>query len=111
VFENRGLRRMFGPKRDEVTGQCRKLQNGELDNLYSSPDIFRQIKSRRMRWMGHVARMGEKEKCTRFGWESPKEKDHLEDRGVDGRVGLEWILRRLAGRRGVWFRLPQDRNR
>jgi hypothetical protein len=59
VCENRVLRRIFGPKRDEVTGEWRKLHNGELRNLYSSPDTIRQIKSRRMRWAGHVARMGE----------------------------------------------------
>jgi hypothetical protein len=59
VFENRVLRRIFGPKRDEVTGEWRKLHNGELFNLYSSADIIRQIKSRRTRWAGHVARMGE----------------------------------------------------
>jgi hypothetical protein len=59
VFENRVLRRIFGPKRDEVTGEWRKLHNEELHNLYSSPDIIMQVKSRRMRWAGHVARMGE----------------------------------------------------
>jgi hypothetical protein len=59
VFENRVLRRILGPKRDGVTGERRKLPNEELHNLYSSPDIIRQIKSRRMRWSGHVARMGE----------------------------------------------------
>jgi hypothetical protein len=59
VFENRVLRRIFGPKRDEVTGEWRKFHNGELHNLYSSPDIIIQIKSRRIRWAGHVARMGE----------------------------------------------------
>jgi hypothetical protein len=59
-FENRVLRRIFGPKRDEVIGSCRKLHNEELHNLYSSPSIIRMIKSRRMRWAGHVARMGEK---------------------------------------------------
>jgi hypothetical protein len=59
VFENRVLRRIFGPTRDEVSGEWRKLHNRELHNLYSSPDIIRQIKSRRMRWAGHVARMGE----------------------------------------------------
>jgi hypothetical protein len=59
VFENRVLRRMFGPKRDEVTGEWRKLHNEELHNLYSSPDIIRQVKLRRMGWAGHVARMGE----------------------------------------------------
>ena len=59
VFENRVLRRIFGPKRDEVTGQCRRLHNEELNDLYYSPNIVRVIKSRRMRWAGHVARMGE----------------------------------------------------
>jgi hypothetical protein len=59
VFENRVLRRIFGPTRDEVTGEWRRLHYRELHNLYSSPDIIREIKSRRMRWAGHVARMGE----------------------------------------------------
>ena len=59
VFENRVLRRVFGPKRDEVTGKWRKLHNEELRDLYSLPNIVRMVKSRRMRWTGHVARMGE----------------------------------------------------
>jgi hypothetical protein len=59
MFENRVLRRIFGPKRDEVTGECRKLQCGELHNLHSSRSIIRQIKSRIMKWAGYVARMGE----------------------------------------------------
>jgi len=59
VFENRVLRRIFGPKIDEVTGKWRKLHNEELNNLYSSPNIVRVIQSRRIRWEGHVARMGE----------------------------------------------------
>jgi hypothetical protein len=54
------VRRIFGPERDKVTGEWRKLHSGELHNLYTSPDIIRQIKSRRMRWAGHVARMGER---------------------------------------------------
>jgi hypothetical protein len=58
-FENRVLRRIFGLKKDEVTGEWRKMHTGELHNLYSSPDNIRQIKSRRMRWAGWVARMGE----------------------------------------------------
>jgi hypothetical protein len=62
VFENRVLRRIFGRKRDEVTREWRKLHNEELHNLYSSPDIIRQVKSRRMRWVGHVARMGKERK-------------------------------------------------
>jgi hypothetical protein len=66
VFENRVLRRIFGPKKDEVTGEWRKLHNEELHNMYSSTNIMKQIKSRRMRWAGHVACMGEK--CVqRFG--------------------------------------------
>jgi hypothetical protein len=60
VFENRVLRRIFGPKRDEVTGEWSKLRGGELHNSYSSPDIVRQIKSRRMRWARHVAPTEEK---------------------------------------------------
>jgi len=59
VFENRVLRRVFGPKRNEGTGEWRKLHNEELNDLYCSPNILRVIKSRRMRWAGHVARMGE----------------------------------------------------
>ena len=59
VFENRVLRRVFGPKRDEVTGEWRKLHNEEFSHLYSLPNIVRVVKSRRMRWAGHVARMGE----------------------------------------------------
>ena len=59
VFENRVLRRVFGPKRDEVIGEWRKVHNEELNDLYSLPNIVRVVKSRRMRWAGHVARMGE----------------------------------------------------
>jgi hypothetical protein len=60
VFENRVLRRIFAPKRDEVTGGCKKLHNEELHNLYSSPSIIRMVRSRRMRWARHVARTREK---------------------------------------------------
>jgi hypothetical protein len=66
VFENMVLRRIFGSKRDEVTGEWRKLQNEELIDLYSSPNIIRVIKSRRMMWVGHVARMGEGRGVYRF---------------------------------------------
>jgi hypothetical protein len=97
VFENRVLRRMFGPKRDEVTGERRKLHNEELHSLYSSPDIIRQNKSRRMRWAGYVAGMGEGRKLYRVLVGKPEGKDHLEDQGVDGRMGSKWILERLVG--------------
>jgi len=65
VFENRVLRRIFGPKRDEVTGEWRKLHNEELNDLYCSHNIVRMIKSRRMRWARHVARMGERKSIYR----------------------------------------------
>jgi hypothetical protein len=65
VFENRVLRRIFGPTRDEVTGEWRKLHNWELHNLYSSPDIIRQLKSRRTSWAGHVTHMVEGSKVYR----------------------------------------------
>jgi hypothetical protein len=69
VFENRVLRRIFEPKRDEVTEGWRKLHNEELHGLYSSPSIVRVIKARRMRWAGHVARMGDEGCIQHFGWE------------------------------------------
>jgi hypothetical protein len=76
VFENRLLRRIFGPKRDEVTGEWRKLRNEELRDLYFSPSIIRIIKSRRMRWAGHVARMGRRETRIDYWWESQTDGDH-----------------------------------
>jgi len=70
VFENRVLRRIFGPRRDEVTGEWRRLHNEELNDLYSSPNIVQVIKSIRMRLAGHVARMGEERGCTGSCWET-----------------------------------------
>jgi hypothetical protein len=84
------LRRTFGPKRDEVTGEWRKLHNEELHYLYSAPNIVRVIKSRRMRWAGHVARMGRREACIGFWWGNLRERDP----GVDGRIILGWIFRK-----------------
>jgi hypothetical protein len=66
VFENRVMRRIFGPKRDEVTGEWRKLHNEEFRDLYSSLSIIRTIKARRMKWVGHVARIGEKRNAYRL---------------------------------------------
>jgi hypothetical protein len=74
VSENRVLRRIFGPKRDEVTREWRKLHNEEVNDLYSSPNIVRLIKSRRLRWAGHVARIGEKRGVYRVLVEKPEGK-------------------------------------
>jgi hypothetical protein len=75
VFENRLLRGIFGPKRDEVTGEWRKPHNEELHHLYSSPSIIRILKARRMRWAGHVARTGKKRRIGCW-WESQREGGH-----------------------------------
>jgi hypothetical protein len=93
VFENRVLRRIFGPKRED-DGSWRKLHNDELHDLYSSPNIVRVIKSRRMRWAGHVARMERREVFTGFWLGDPKARDHWEDLGVGGRITLSWTLGR-----------------
>jgi hypothetical protein len=77
VFENRVLRMIFGPKRDEVTGEWRKLHNEELRDLYSSPSIIRIIKSRKMIWAGHVARMGHKSNAYRLLVGKPEGKKPL----------------------------------
>jgi hypothetical protein len=104
VFENRVLRRIFGPKRDEVTGGWRKLYNEELRDMYSLPSLIRIIKSRRMRWAGHVARMGEKRNTYRLSVGKPEGKRPLRRRrhrwvdniridlwrGGMGRCGLDW---------------------
>jgi hypothetical protein len=99
VFENRVLRIIFGQKRNEETGGWKKLHNEELHNLYSSPNIITVIKSRRMRWAGHVTRMWEKRNAHRilhigYWWESQKDRDHWEDQDVGGWTILKWILER-----------------
>jgi hypothetical protein len=110
VFENRVLSRIFGPKRDEVTGEWRPLHNEELHDLYSSPSIIRIIKSRRMRWTGHVARMGEKRNACRLLVGKPEGKRPL------GRPRRRWVdIRMDLGEVGWgdvdWIGLAQDRNR
>jgi hypothetical protein len=84
VFENRVLRRIVGQKRDEVMGEWRKLHNEELHDSYSSPSIIRIIKSRRMRWMGHVERMGEKRNAYRLLVGKPDGNRSLEYQDVSG---------------------------
>jgi hypothetical protein len=85
VFENRVLRRIFGPKRDEMLGGWRKLHTEELRALYSSPSIIRIIKSRRMRWAVHMARMGEKRNAYRLSVGKPEGKRSL------GRPRCRWV--------------------
>jgi len=100
VFENRVLRRTFGPKRDKVTREWRKLHNKELNELFSSRNIVRVIKSRKMRWAGHVARMGERRGVYRVLVGKPEERDLLEDPSLHGRIMLRWIFRKWDV--GIW---------
>jgi hypothetical protein len=97
VFENRVVRRICEPKRDENAGEWRKLHKEELNKLSSFSNIIRQFKARRMRWTGHVARMGEERKVYRLLVGKPEVKSHSEEQDVDGRMGLEWVLGRLDG--------------
>ena len=99
MFENRVLRRIFGPKRDEVTGEWRKLHKEELNDLYSSPNIVWVIKWRIMRWAGQVARTGG-EAYTGFWWGNLRKTDHLGDPGVDGIIILRWTFRKWDV--GLW---------
>ena len=92
--------RIFGPRRDEVTGDWRRLHNEELNDLYSSPNTVLVIKSRRMRWAGHVARMGEERGVYRVLVGKPEGKNHWGDLGVDGWIILRWISRRWDV--GMW---------
>jgi hypothetical protein len=94
VFENRVLRRIFGPKRDEVTAAWRTLHNEELNGLYCSPNNVRVIKSRRMRWARSVASVGERRGAYMVLVGKPEGKNHLEDRRVDGWIILRWIFRK-----------------
>jgi hypothetical protein len=110
VFENRALRRKFGPKRDEVTGEWRKLHSEELHNLYSSPDIIRQKKSKLMRWAGHVARMGDERKLYKSLVGKPERKRPLGRPRRRWDDGIRMDLREI-GWGGDWIRLAQDRDR
>ena len=99
VFENMVLR-IFGSRRDDVTGEWRRMHNEELNDLYSSPNIVRVIKSRRMGWAGNVARMGEEMVVYRSWWRNRRERDHWGNLGVDGWIILGWISRRWDV--GIW---------
>jgi hypothetical protein len=87
------MRGIFGPKCDEITGECRKHHSEELHDLYSSHNIVRVIKPRRIRWARYVEHMGKAEACTRFWLENLMERDHLGDPGLNGRIILRWIFR------------------
>jgi hypothetical protein len=101
VFENRVLRRIFGPKRDDVTGEWRKLHNGELHSLYTSPDLIRQTKSRNLRLVGHVARMREGRNVYMVLMGKPEGKGPLEGRRCRWKDGIKMDLREIGWGRGV----------
>jgi len=111
VFENMVLRRISGPRRDKVTGEWRRLHNEELNDLYSSPNIVRVMKWRRMRWAGHVARMGEERGVYRVLVGKPEGKRPL------GKPRREWVdnirmdLQEVGSGYMDWIGLAQDRDR
>ena len=111
MFENRVLRRVFGPKRDVVTGEWRKLHNEEPWDLYSLPNIVRVVKSRRIRWMGHVVHMGEGRVVHRVLVGKPEGKRPLgrPRRGWEDNIKMD--LQEVGGGCGDWMELAQDRER
>jgi hypothetical protein len=111
VFENMVLRRIFGPRRDEVTREWRRLHNEELNDLYSSPNIVRVIKSRRMRWAGHVAHMGEEKGVYRVLLGKPEGRKQL-GRPRRRRVNnIRMDLQEVGCGDMDWIGLAQDRGR
>jgi hypothetical protein len=100
ILENVVLRGLFGPKRDGVTGEWRKLHNEELYDLYCSPNIVRMIKSRIMRWEEHVENMGATRGVYRDLVGKLEERDHVGDPGIDGIIILKWIFMKWYV--GVW---------
>jgi hypothetical protein len=111
VFENKVLRRIFGPKRDEVKGGLRKLHNEELRELYSSSSIIRKIKSRRMRWAGHVARMGEKRNAYRLLVGKPEGKSPLTGPRCMWVDNIKMDLLEIGWGGVDWIGLAQDRDK
>jgi hypothetical protein len=110
VFENRMLRRIFGPKRDEVIGSWGKLHNEELHNLCCSPSIIRIMKSRRMRWAGHVARMGERRSAYRIMVGKPEGKRPLRRPRRRWEDHIKMDLREIGWGGMDWTDLAQDRD-
>jgi hypothetical protein len=111
TFENRVLRRLFEPKRDEVMGEWRKLHNEELNDLYSLPNIVRVVKSRRMRWAGHVAPMGEDSGVQRVLVGKPEGKRPLGRPRRRWKANIKMDLQEVGGGRVDWMELAQDRDR
>jgi hypothetical protein len=105
------LRRVFGPKRDEVTGEWRMLHNDELNDLYSLPNIVRVVKSRRMRWAGHVARVGEDKGVHRMLVGKSDRKRPLGRPRRRWEDNIKMDLEAVGGGRGDWMELAQDRDR
>jgi hypothetical protein len=111
VFENRVLRRVFGSKRDEVTGEWRKLHNEELSDLYSLPNILLVVKSRRIRWAGHMARMGEGRGVCRVLVGKPEGRRPLERPRRRSEDNIKMDLQEVGRGCGDWMELAQDRDR
>jgi hypothetical protein len=111
VFENRVLRRVFGPKRDEVTGEWRKLHNAELNDLYFLPNIVRVVKSRRMRWVGHVVHMGEERGVHRVLVGKPEGKMLLGRPRHRWEDNIKMDLQEIGVGCGDWKQSAHDRDR
>jgi len=111
VFEKRVLRRIFGPKRDKITREWRKLRKEELNDLYSLLNIVQVIKSRRMRWVGHVVRMGERRGVYRVLVGKPEGKRSLGRTRCRWEDNIKMDLQEVGGRSTDWIELAQDRDR
>jgi hypothetical protein len=111
VLENRVLRRIFGPKRDEETGEWRRLHNEELNDLYSPPNIIRVIKSRRLRWAGHVARMGEERGAYRILVGRPEGRRPLGRPRCRWEDNIKMDIREVGWEDMNWIDLAQDKDR
>ena len=114
MLENRALRRIFGPKRDGVTGEWRKLHNEELNDLYSSPNIVRGDRIEKNEMGGACGKYGGSELRTRLWWGNLRERDHWGDQDIDGRIILRWIFRKweeVVGTGWSWLRIGKGGGR